>query len=106
QGEEVVGFHNSLLGDGLRAVRASQAAPAPWKETRATGPTGDWVVWYSYRLDGRGYRSALALQLDYGLRSLFGAPAAALIALRVRCDAADCTAARETLNPIVETRYP
>lgn len=106
QGEEVVGFHNSLLGEGLRAARGSQAAPAPWTEARATSPTDDWVVWYSYRLDERGYRSGLKMQLDYGLRSLFGAPAAALIALRMRCDAADCTAARETLKHIVETRYP
>ncbi len=106
QGEEIVGFDNSLLGEGLRAARGSQVAPAPWKEVRATGPTDEWVVWYSYRLDGRGYRSALQLQLDYGLRSLFGAPAAALIALRARCDAADCAAARETLKHIVETRNP
>jgi exosortase A len=106
QGEEIVGFRNSLLGEELRAQRRTQVAPAPWREIRAAGPTDNWVIWYSYRLEERGYRSPLRLQLEYGWRSLFGAPAAALIALRARCATTDCDAARESLQHIVETRYP
>ena len=50
--------------------------------------------------------TALKLQLEYGIRSLWDAPAAAVIALRARCGATDCEAARESLKQVVEAHYP
>jgi exosortase A len=106
QGEELIGFGNSLLGEQLLRAPSPAPAPAPWTELQAVGATDHWVIWYAYRLDGRWYRSPLRLQLDYGIQSLSGAPAAAVIALRARCGAENCVAARESLKQIAETRYP
>jgi len=106
QGEELIGFGNTLLGERLRRAPGSSPAPAPWTELQAVGATDHWVIWYAYRLDGRWYRSPLRLQLAYGFQSLSGAPAAAVIALRAPCGAEDCAAARESLKQIAETRYP
>jgi exosortase A len=105
QGAELVGFGNSLLGEKLRRGR-SLPAPAPWTEIVAANGAELSVIWYAYRLDDRWYRSGMRMQLDYGLRSLSGAPAAAVIALRARCHAAECGPARESLQSIIETRYP
>jgi exosortase A len=105
QGAELVGFRNSLLGEKLRRARGAQA-PAPWTEVAAASGTDRSVIWYAYRLDDRWYSNPLRMQIDYGLRSVTGAPGAAVIALRARCAAADCSSARESLASISGTRYP
>jgi EpsI family protein len=105
QGAELVGFGNSLLGEKLRRGPRG-AAPAPWKEQQADGAGGRSVIWSAYRLDDRWYSSSLRVQLDYGLRSLWSAPAGAVIALRAPCTANDCDAARQTLKQLAETHYP
>ena len=96
QGAELVGFGNSLLGEKLRRGPRG-TAPAPWKEQLADGAGGRSVIWSAYRLDDRWYSSSLRVQLDYGLRSLWSAPAGAVIALRAPCTATSCDSARQTL---------
>ena len=107
QGEELTGYRSSLLGEQLRRAPDAAAAPAPWKNIAALGANNDrWVIWSAYRLDDRWYRSALRLQIDYGVRSLSSAPAGAVIALRARCGVNGCDAARESLKLVIETHYP
>jgi exosortase A len=100
QGKELTGHDTSLLGD-LKRARGAGAAPAPWNELSALDARGGrWLLWYSYRMDGHGYPNPLRLQVEYGLRSLTGAPAAAVVALRARCDTTDCESARDALTDI------
>jgi exosortase A len=105
QGAELVGYRNSLVGENLRRGRGTHA-PAPWTEIVAGNRSERSVIWYAYRLDDRWYRNPLRLQLEYGLRSLSGAPAAAIVALRAPCSTADCASARESLKSIAGTHYP
>jgi exosortase/archaeosortase family protein len=108
QGKEVAGFSTSLLGETLRRARSSRGdVPAPWSESAAVDENGRrWLLWSAYRMDDRWYRGALGLQLEYGIRSLAGAPAAAIVALRARCDSDDCAGARRALLQFTETHYP
>jgi hypothetical protein len=106
QGAELVNSGNSLLGTGLRGQAGGERPPAPWTQVQASGSGGRWILWYAYRLDDSWYRSPLRMQLDYGIRSLWGAPAAAVIELRAQCGAADCNAARESLKQIAEAYFP
>jgi len=106
QGAELVSQDNSLLGAGLRGQAGGERPPSPWTQLQINGSSGRWILWYAYRLDGTWYRSGLRMQLDYGIRSLWGAPAAAVIELRAQCGAADCNAARESLKQIAEAHFP
>jgi exosortase A len=103
QGKELMGHETSLLGD-LKPTRGAGAAAAPWKELAALDAQGvRWLLWYSYRMDGRWYPSPLRLQVEYGIRSLTGAPAAAVVALRARCEPTHCESARNALAEIAGT---
>jgi exosortase A len=108
QGREVAGFSTSLLGETLHRARVPRGdVPAPWNESAAFDENGRrWLLWSAYRMDDRWYRNALGLQLEYGFRSLAGAPAAAVVALRARCDSDDCATARRALLQVIETHYP
>lgn len=108
QGKELAGFSTSLLGETLHRARVRRGeVPAPWGENAAIDDSGRrWLVWSAYRMDDRWYRNALALQIEYGFRSLTGAPAAAIVALRTRCDSDDCAGARRALLHVIETHYP
>ena len=106
QGKELSGFLTSVTGE-MRRARSAGVAPAPWSELAAVDNAGGhWLVWYSYRMNERRYRDALRVQLDYGLGSFFGNPAAAVIALRARCEMADCAGARVALTRVSESNYP
>lgn len=100
QGKEVVGYGNSPLGEGWRVLAATPSvAPPAWTELQIEGTSGErWLLWYANRLDERWYASPLRMQLDYGLRSIAGAPAAGALLVRVRCMADECAAARESLR--------
>ncbi len=108
QGKELAGFSTSLLGESLHRARAPRGeVPAPWNESAAVDDNGRrWLLWSAYRMDDRWYRNALGLQIEYGFRSLAGAPAAAIVALRARCDSDDCAGARRALTQVTETHYP
>jgi hypothetical protein len=108
QGREVAGFRTSLLGETLHRARVPRGdVPAPWNESAAFDENGRrWLLWAAYRMDDRWYRSPLGLQIEYGFRSLAGAPAAAVVALRARCDSDDCASARRALLQVIETHYP
>jgi exosortase A len=108
QGREVAGFSTSLLGETLHRARVPRGeVPAPWSENAAFDENGRrWLLWSAYRMDNRWYRNALGLQVEYGFRSLAGAPAAAVVALRARCDSDDCASARRALLQVIETHYP
>jgi exosortase len=106
QDKELTGHATSILGPSLTR-RNMAAGPDSWLELQAADSNGDaWLVWYTYRIDSTGYRSAMRMQLSYGLRSLFDAPASSLLALRTRCDADSCARARTTLNSFVGTLHP
>lgn len=105
QGKELAGFRTSLLGPGLRRAPGTQPAPVPWNEIAADDAGGGRsILWYAYRIDDDWYRGAFDMQLAYGLRSLAGDPASALIALRARCPAGDCAAARAALTEFARTQ--
>jgi len=108
QGKELAGFSTSLLGESLHRARAPRGeVPAPWNESAAVDDAGRrWLLWSAYRMDDRWYRNALGLQIEYGFRSLAGAPAAAIVALRARCGSDDCAGARRALLQVIETHYP
>jgi exosortase A len=108
QGKEIAGFRTSALGASLHRTRvAAGPVPAPWREEAAIDDAGvGWLVWHAYRLDDRWYTSRLRLQLEYGFRSLTGAPAAAVIALRARCERPDCADARASLTRFAEKSTP
>lgn len=98
QGKELMGFTNSLEGESLR-VRRRVNAEHPWVEMEAADARAvSWLVWYSYRLDDHWYDRPLALQLQYGIGALTGAPVSSVIAFRTACMGTDCTAARATLQ--------
>jgi hypothetical protein len=81
--------------------------PVPWNESAAFDDNGRrWLLWSAYRMDDRWYRNALRLQIEYGFRSLAGAPATAVVALRARCESDDCAGARRALLQVIETHYP
>ncbi len=105
QRAELIASRNSVLGKDLRGRPAGGALP-PWTELQAGSAGERWIVWYADRLDDRWFRSPLRLQLEYGFHSLWTAPAAAVVALRARCGAADCEAARESIKQVVEAHYP
>jgi exosortase A len=106
QGKELTGHDTSLLGD-LERARGAGPAPAPWRELAALDAQGGrWLLWYSYRMDSRWYPDPLRLQVEYGLLSLTGAPAAAVVALRARCDTTDCESARNALADIAGNKDP
>jgi exosortase A len=108
QGKELAGFGTSLLGETLHRSRVARAdVPAPWNESAAVDESGRrWLLWSAYRMDDRWYRNAMRLQIEYGIRSLAGAPAAAVVGLRARCDSDDCAGARRALLQVIETHYP
>ena len=98
QGKELMGFGNSLEGESLQ-VRRRGSAEHPFLEMEATDSSGEsWLLWYSYRLDERWFDRPLALQVQYGIGALMGAPMSSIVAFRTPCNGADCTEARATLQ--------
>ncbi|MBM0106193.1 exosortase [Steroidobacter sp. S1-65] len=103
QGKELMGFGNSLEGESLHVSRRG-GAEHPWLETEATDSLGErWLLWHSYRLDERWFDRPLALQIQYGIGALMGAPAASILAFRTPCKGVDCTDARATLQHFAAT---
>ncbi len=100
QGKEVVGYGNSASGEGWRVLGTTrQVAPPAWTELEVESMSGErWLLWSASRLDERWYASPLRMQLDYGLRSITGAPAAGALLVRARCTEDECDAARESLR--------
>jgi hypothetical protein len=58
------------------------------------------------RLDSQWQSRGLALQLNYGLGTLLGAPRADVIALRAPCSLPDCGDARRALEAFVTAAWP
>jgi EpsI family protein len=108
QGKELVSYENSALGDGARAESGARpVAGGPWVQQRARARDGSaWLVWHALRLDSQWQSRGLALQLNFGLRSLSGAPRADVIALRAPCAAPDCGDARRALEAFVTAAWP
>jgi len=108
QGKELVSYENSALGDGWRAESGARpVAGGPWVQQRARARDGSsWLIWQASRLDSQWQSRSLALQLRYGVHSLFGAPRADVIALRARCVVPDCTDARRALETFVTAAWP
>jgi exosortase A len=108
QGKELAGFSTSVLGETLHRVRLPRGdVPTPWNESAAFDENGRrWLLWSAYRMEDRWYRNPLGLQIEYGFRSLAGAPATAVVALRARCESDDCAGARRALLQVIETHYP
>lgn len=98
QGKELMGFGNSLEGESLRVHRRG-GAEHPWLQMEVTDSRGDgWLLWYSYRLDDRWFDRPLALQVQYGIGALLGAPMSSVVAFRTQCNGTDCAEARATLQ--------
>lgn len=103
QGKELMGFGNSLEGESLRVDRRG-SVERPWLEMQATDAVGArWLLWYSYRLDERWFDRPLALQVQYGIGALFGAPMSSVVAFRTQCSDTDCAEARTTLHEFTTT---
>jgi hypothetical protein len=102
QGKELVGYGNSVYGNGLTPQRDRQPSRAPWAASRAIDRRGDsWLLWHAYRVDGDWQSRSLILQLNYALRSLFGSPQASVVILRARCEGQDCSGANAALENFV-----
>ena len=112
QGRELRGFGNSVVGPRhhVLASRDHDAsagnATVPVTEQSATGPDGSrLVVWSLYTVDGRPNPMRLPDQLGYGVRSLFGAPPASVIAFAAECRP-DCERARGALGSLAAQALP
>jgi exosortase A len=105
QAHEIVGSHNSILGQSGWEVASSRVATAgsgsravQYRElTAATPGNTQWVVGYFYSVGGRNFIGDLPSKLYYGVAAARGRPASGVVAAAVRC-AADCEPARATLE--------
>jgi EpsI family protein len=103
QGAELVGYGNSLTGEGLDTVseHTVQAGSRQFNETVAVDRRGQRsVIWSVFDIGGRGLIHPLAAQLWYGAHSMVASPRSALLAYRVAC-VPTCEAAGRTLKDFV-----
>lgn len=102
QGKEIVGHENRPFGD-MTAQRHRTDAPFPWRSVNARDTSGqEWVLFHVQRIDGALKAPGVRAQLDYAVRSLFGAPLSSIIVLRSRCQP-DCEGASESLRHFAST---
>lgn len=106
QGKELLGFENSVLGQGLRSIEsaalrvAARGEAVAVTETVAEAPHGATkVIWSLYATDGRPNSMSLPNRLLLGLRAVHRPPSASVIAMAAECRP-DCDAAREVLGKI------
>lgn len=100
QGKELMDYENSPLGPTLRA-QGHDLPAAAWNQVVVDDTRGArWLLWYIYRVGERQLTGSLRMQVEYGVRSLFGAPPSAIVAVRTRCED-DCRAAQARLSNFV-----
>jgi EpsI family protein len=100
QDKELVGYwsvlyppESEVVSSTVRDVAGRKVNEVQLGDERAA----DRIVWYSYVVGAREMRRGVEAQFSYALGTLFGAPAASIYAISMRC-VPDCAAARRVLE--------
>ncbi|HET7202977.1 MAG TPA: exosortase A [Steroidobacteraceae bacterium] len=105
QGKEIVGYGNSLLGEGRWRSRSSASTTGGPRGTAwlvATDPAGGrWTLAREYLVAGRSFSNGWSSKLYYPLAMLAGRPESRVIAVAARCGD-DCAAASEAVSGFMD----
>jgi EpsI family protein len=112
QGKELRAYGNSVAGEsrrvqatGHRQVEIAERAVAVTEETLSDWSEQQSLVWWLYAVDGKPSPMDLPGQLSYGVRSMWRAPTASVVAITAECRP-DCDAARVALDDISRQLLP
>lgn len=103
QGRELVGFHNSVAGEGTDIVSQSRlGAPVPAAQMTVEDGGGTALIRYFYQVGTTTTNRGIAAELYYGLHSLLEAPVSRIVAARAAC-LPDCESARVALDDLMNS---
>jgi len=112
QNKELRGFGNTVVGVHYRELEAEAlearagSGAVPVVERRIEGRDGQLrLVWSLFAVAGEPTPMRPRDQVAYGVRSLFGAPPASVVALSAECKP-DCDRARSALQAIAADALP
>ena len=106
QGKELLAHRNTVTGTYHRVgYAAGRTVTVAGSEVRVSEQIvrgwdgGELLVWWTFGMDGRPDPMDLRSRLEYGLRSLFDAPTASIVAFAAECRP-DCENARAHLGTL------
>jgi exosortase A len=103
QGRELIGFGNSVLGEGADTVIAMAATSRHRMNELVTQREDErFLTWYGYRVGDLHTHQEIVAQVSYGLASLLGPVPSSVVALRIDCHG-DCDSARVVLDEFMES---
>lgn len=106
QNQKLLGYGNSIFGpDDTQQILSESRASVAGRDMRELElrdeSGGHWLLWQTYQVGHRVWRSPIEAQLWYGMISLFTSQPVRMLAVRARC-AADCAGARAGIGNFID----
>lgn len=112
QGKELLGFGNTVAGDGFRVVEVREHDTSAgrhqvsMREQILLSTSGrERLVWSVFAVDGHADPMNLTSRLAYGIRALVRQPTVSVVAVSGDCDP-DCDHARDLLQAAATAVLP